>query len=83
MLKDGHLVDTIYYNGSTIQFVSDLKNRKQVYWIVIDDRPLTFVSKLETAKRIAVRFIDVVDGDEFTDSQKWVKGIGYGQSGSA
>lgn len=64
-MANAALTETLFYKGSCIQFVTDIQKKKPVYWIVIDNRTITFVSKLETAKRIACNFIDVVDGEEF------------------
>ncbi len=53
------------YRGKAVQIIPEMHKKQLVYYIVISGKRVTFVSNVDTAKRIATNFIDVVLGEEF------------------
>jgi hypothetical protein len=62
--------ETLIYRNMAIRLVPEIRKKRLQYWIFINNNPLTFVTNKETAKRIAVNFIDVVKGEGYMDSRQ-------------
>jgi hypothetical protein len=59
------------YRNRAVQIAPELRKKKTVYWVRISGRPIDFLSNPESAKRFAVNFIDVIDSDEYLESNKY------------
>lgn len=64
------MTETFSYQGHIVHIVKDTKHLKPRYWFVVDERPIAFVSKPDTAKRLATKFIDVITDSHFKTSLK-------------
>lgn len=52
------------YKGRIIRITESLRKGKPAFWIMVNGAELTFVSKLDTATRIATNFVDVITGED-------------------
>lgn len=63
-------MEVFVYSGHTVSIETDVRKKKEVYWIKVDQRTLTFVSRMDTAKRIAIKFIDLITDSSYMNSRK-------------
>lgn len=59
------------YRGVSIQIRPSEHRGKPIHWIIVRGREITFVSNCDTAKRIAIGFVDVVLDEGFAGSTKY------------
>lgn len=59
----------INYRGHTIRLVPEMRQGKQIYWIYIDHRQISFVSNPDTGKRIGTQFLDTILDPGYMDSK--------------
>jgi hypothetical protein len=62
-------VDTFDYEGHSISIVPEMHKGKLQYWFCVDNRPISNVSKRDTAKRVAINFVDVITDSHYATSR--------------
>lgn len=63
-------IDCFTYRGVAVQIKPAEHRGKLVYWIVVRGHEVTFVAQLDTARRIAVNFVDVVLEESYLKTRK-------------
>ncbi len=61
---------TFNYQGHVVVISPQDSPKGVQYWFIVDDRPITYSSNPDTAKRLATRFIDVVNDSVFKKSRQ-------------
>ena len=67
---------TFDYQGHSV-IISPQNSPKGIrYWFIIDGRPVTYTSNPDTAKRLAVRFIEVTNDAYYKKSRTNAPAVG-------
>jgi hypothetical protein len=63
---------TFTYHDFVVDIAKETHKGKTRYWFLVDNRPITFVSNPDTAKRLAIKFIEVIVDEQFMMTKQGV-----------
>ncbi len=64
------MMESLIYRNKIIDIVKDQRKGEDIYWLLVNKHAITFVSNPETAKRLAVNFIDTILGEYYQESRQ-------------